>query len=147
VKLALCTLAVALAISVVTDLRRRVIWNAVTLPAALAIVALYGWAGGLVQVTDSLLGIAICGVPFFLAALPGWMGMGDAKLMAVVGAAVGSRMSLLVLLAIAIAGGAQAVLWLAAAKLRGQERPRHVPYAVAIAAGTAAAFLLGGAVV
>jgi Flp pilus assembly protein protease CpaA len=51
-----------------------------------------------------------------------------------------------VMLYVSIAGGAQALLWLAFAKLSGKERPRRIPYGLAIAAGTLAAFTFGGAV-
>jgi len=142
VQAALLVLLAALAISVVTDLRRRVILNAVTLPAVGAVLLLFGATGGTQALTSSLLGIAVCAGPFFVAALPGWMGMGDVKLMAVVGAALGWPLALMALLGVSIAGGLQAVLWVVVARLRGQERPRYVPYAVAIAAGTFAIFLL-----
>lgn len=140
-------LAVALAVSVVTDLRRGKILNAVTLPALGAILLLDVFVGGMPHVINSLTGAAACGGLFLLAALPGWMGMGDVKLMAVVGAALGWPFSLVALLAISIAGGLQAVAWLLAAKASGREKPKYVPYAVAIAAGTFAAFLLGGSFV
>jgi prepilin peptidase CpaA len=142
--LALSVLTVALLVSVVTDLRRRLILNVVTLPALGLILTLYAVNGGLPELTNSLLGVAVCGVPFLLAALPGWMGMGDVKLMAVVGAALGWPLSLRALLGVSLAGGVQAIAWLLVARLRGKERPRYVPYAIAIAAGTAGAFLLGG---
>jgi len=132
---------------VVTDLRSRKILNAVTLPALAAILLVDAFAGGMPFLLDSAIGIAVCGGPFLLAALPGWMGMGDVKLMSVVGAALGWPFSLVALLAITLAGGAQAVIWLLAAKVSGREKPRYVPYAVAIAAGTFASFLLGGSFV
>ena len=73
------------------------------------------------------------------------MGAGDVKLMAlsgaVAGAAAGWPFALTVLLWVAVAGGVQSALWLAAARLRGAQGPRHVPYGVSIAAGTLAAFL------
>ncbi len=146
-RLALLTLILALGISVVTDLRSRLILNVVTAPALLAILVFSTLSGGRAELVSSLIGVAACAVPFLLAAFPGWMGMGDAKLMAVVGAALGWPLALFALLGVAIAGGAQAVAWVVAAKLRGQERPKYVPYAVAIAAGTIGAFLLGGGVV
>lgn len=141
-------LAAALAVSVVTDLRRRQILNLVTLPALGAILVIdLAFSGGLAHVWNSLLGVAVCGGPFLLAALPGWIGMGDVKLMAVVGAALGWPFCLFALLGVTLAGGVQAIAWLAAAKAAGREKPKTVPYAVSIAAGTIAAFLLGGAVV
>ena len=42
------------------------------------------------------------------------------------------------------AGGIQAALQLVVARIRGMARPTHVPYACSIAAGTVAAFFLGG---
>lgn len=148
-KIALLTLFVALAISVVTDLRQRLILNAVTLPA-LAIVAIcFLWLGGLSLLLSAAIGAAVCAGPFLLMMLRDWMGAGDVKLMAVCGAVAGAAagwpFSLAVLLYVAVAGGVQSLLWIAAAKARGQERPKYVPYGVSIAAGTLFAFVWGGA--
>lgn len=146
-KIALCTLCAALAISVGTDLRRRRILNAVTYPALAIVSASVIWLGGLPLFAEAALGAAICAVPFLAAMVGRWMGAGDVKLIAVCGmvsgAMAGWRFSLTNLLGVAVAGGAQALLWLAAAKLRGAKAPKAVPYAVAIAAGTAWAFLAG----
>jgi prepilin peptidase CpaA len=140
---ALAVLAAALAASVVTDLRSRLILNRVTLPSLLLVVLCHlvaaapaDWPAGL---RSSLLGLAVCGGPLFFASLAGFVGMGDAKLMAVVGAALGFPWALAALFWVAVAGGAQALLLVVVARLRGAERPRHVPYACAIAAGTVAA--------
>jgi Flp pilus assembly protein protease CpaA len=92
---------------------------------------------------NALLGIAVCAIPLFLAALPGWIGMGDVKLIAVSGATAGWPGGLSVLVLVALAGGIQALLQLLWASVRGQERPKYVPYACSIAAGTIAALLLG----
>ena len=147
-KLPLLTLLAALVVSVITDLKKREILNVVTVPALALILVFHGLQGGFSWVLDTLAAAAVCFVPFFLASLPGWMGMGDAKLMAVVGAAVFDwQAALLVLFVVVIAGGVQAIAWIIAAKVRGQERPKYVPYAVAIALGTAGAFLFGGGVV
>ncbi|MGZ6124779.1 MAG: A24 family peptidase [Myxococcales bacterium] len=146
-KIALAILAVALAISAVTDLRQRRILNAVTYPALLGVAACVIWLGGIVLLVEALLGALVCAGPMLVAMWRGWMGAGDVKLMAVAGlvsgAAAGWPSSLTVLLYVAIAGGAQALLWMAMARVRRKERPRHVPYGVAIAAGTAWAFLAG----
>jgi prepilin peptidase CpaA len=146
-KIALATLLAALAISVVTDLRQRLILNAVTYPALAIVAACLLWLGGLGLLAESALGVLVCAGPFALMMLRGWMGAGDVKLMAVAGAvsgaAAGWPFSLAVLLCVAIAGGVQSALWMLATKLRGAERPKYVPYAIAIAAGTAAAFLWG----
>lgn len=139
-KIAIAVLLCALAVSVVTDLRRRRILNAVTYPAMLAAAASVIWLGGLLLLAQSGMGILICAGPLAVASFRGWIGPGDVKLMAVVGIVAGAMggwpFSLTILFWVVIAGGLQAALWLAAAKVRGQERPRAVPYGVAIAAGT-----------
>ncbi len=142
---ALAVLAAALAASVVTDLRSRLILNRVTLPSLLLVVLCHllaagpvGWTAGL---RTSLLGLLVCAGPLFIASLAGLVGMGDAKLMAVVGAALGFPWALAALFWVAVAGGAQALLQITVARVRGAERPRSVPYACAIAAGTVAAVL------
>jgi prepilin peptidase CpaA len=146
-RIALATLGLALAASVVSDLRSRRILNVVTFPALVVAGACAVWMGGGALLLDAALGALACAGPLALAAVRGWMGAGDVKLMAVVGvvsgAAAGWPFSLVVLLDVAVAGGVQAVLWIAAARLRAQPKPRHVPYAVAIAAGTVGAFLWG----
>jgi leader peptidase (prepilin peptidase)/N-methyltransferase len=138
-------LAIALLVSVVTDLRSRLILNAVTLPAVVVVLVCFFWVGGPEQLLNCLIGLAICAGPLLLLYL--WkkdaMGAGDIKLMAVAGAASGWPAALAVLLYVSVAGGIQAVLWLLAARLRGQDRPRYVPYALSIAAGTVAAFVWG----
>ena len=140
---ALATLAIALAIGVLTDLRERLIPNWVTLPALALVIGLFGAAGGWPLVRSCLLGMAVCAVPLLVAAIPGWVGMGDVKLIAVCGAAAGFPAAVAVLVLVTAAGGLQAALQLAVARLRRTARPTHVPYACSIAAGTVAAFLLG----
>jgi Flp pilus assembly protein protease CpaA len=143
IRLALLVAVAALAASVATDVRGRRIPNAVTLPALVAILGLSGVAGGWPLVENSLTGAAACAGPFLLAALPGWIGMGDVKLMAVSGAAAGWPGGVTVLLFVALAGGLQALVQLVWARVHGEERPRYLPYACAIAAGTLAAFVVG----
>lgn len=160
-------LAIALAISLWTDLHERRIPDGVTLPAlGLALVArlgLTGWngPGGMaVGVVGALAGWAA----FRLVAWRGGMGLGDVKLMAVVGAALGWPLVIRALLLTAIAGGVQGLAVAAVSGRLGQilrgtgrlllcrsgavrrydesARARSVPYAVAIAAGTVAAILV-----
>src|SRR3954452_20112624 len=77
---------VVVAIAVVTDIRRRRIYNVLTFPAmALGIVlntVLHGGAGLLLSVTGLLLGAAI----FFIPGAAGGRGAGDLKLLAAIGA-------------------------------------------------------------
>ena len=86
IRAALLVTAAAVAVSVVTDLRQRRILNWITIPALALVIGLFGTAGGWPLVKNSLVGMAVCAVPMLLAALPGWIGMGDAKLIAVCGA-------------------------------------------------------------
>ena len=137
-KIALITLFLALVISVVTDLKKHLILNVVTYPA-LAIVAIcFFWLGGIALLAESGLGILVCAGPFALMMLRDWMGAGDVKLMAVVGAvsgaAAGWPFSLTILVYVAVVGGIQAAIWMIAGR-------KYVPYGVSIAVGTAAAFV------
>jgi len=140
-KFALGVLFAALAVSAVTDLRSRKILNAVTLPAFALILACVAWAFGAGQLGGSLAGAAVCAGPLLVASFRGAVGMGDVKLMAVAGAAAGWPGALAVLVYVSVLGGLQALAWLAFARARGLARPRHVPYGLAIACGTCAAFL------
>ncbi len=148
-KIALVTLLLAIAISVVTDLRSRLILNAVTLPALAIVAVCVLWLGGAPLLLSAAVGALVCAGPLLLMMLRDWMGAGDVKLMAVSGAvsgaAAGWTFSLAVLLYVAVAGGVQSLIWMIAARARGQERPKYVPYGVSIAAGTVAAFLWGNA--
>jgi prepilin peptidase CpaA len=131
-----------LAAAVATDVRRRKIPNSLTVPALAAIVVACGCASGWRGVAASLAGAVACAAPLLVAALPGWVGMGDVKLMAVAGAAAGWPDAVSVLLLVSVAGGVQAGAQLSWARLRGRSGPRSVPYACAIAAGSAAAYFL-----
>lgn len=144
IRAALLVTFAALAVSVFTDLRQRRILNWVTIPALALVLGLFGGASGWPLVKNSLIGMAVCALPMLLAALPGWIGMGDAKLIAVCGAAAGFPASITVLLFVTVAGGLQAAISLAAARARGLPPPSHIPYACSIAAGALAAFLLPG---
>jgi prepilin peptidase CpaA len=145
-QVSLAVLFAALAISTVTDLRSRLILNAVTLPALAVVAVCFFWLGRWTLLGESALGALICAGPLALAMWRGWMGAGDVKLIAVSGAVAGAAASwtfaLTVLLYVSVAGGVQAAIWLAAAKIGGREKPKYVPYGVSIAAGTIAAFVL-----
>jgi len=146
-RIALAALAVALSVSVATDLKSRRILNAVTYPALVVVAGCAIWLGGFPLLLQSALGALACATPLLFAMWRGWMGAGDMKLMAVAGlvagAAAGWPLAVTVLLQVAIAGGLQALLWAAVARVRGRERPKTIPYALAIAAGTIPAFVPG----
>ncbi|MBS2024339.1 MAG: prepilin peptidase [Deltaproteobacteria bacterium] len=129
-------LILALAISAITDVRKRLIYNWVTMPALLAELAIFTWSGGTAGLRDSALGALVCAGAILIPAIPGYMGMGDVKLMAVVGAAAAWPVAVLVLVAVTVAGGLQAVGTLVWFRLRGQGRPKYVPYGPSIAVGT-----------
>jgi len=112
-------LGIALAISVVTDLRSRLIYNVVTVPTlviALALrAALVGWRGAGAEnaafgVLPGLVGLACGGLIFYLMYLVGGMGGGDVKLMAAVGAVLGFPVVLYALMFTALVGGLMAIL-------------------------------------
>lgn len=157
-KLALfALLSLALIVSVVTDLRNRRIYDAVTLPAALVALALRAWfggAGGLEEgLVSGLVGAAGALVLFgAFAALGRGLGWGDVKLAVAVGAAFGYPLVLGALMFITLAGAAQAVIsliwqgavsdtlkaWAARFRKdsRGEGSKRQIPYSVAIALGS-----------
>ena len=146
-RIALLALGFALAVSVVTDLRERRILNAVTYPALLLSAVCVLWLGGVSLLLEAALGAFICAAPLAVAMWRGWMGAGDVKLMALAGltagAASGWPFCLTVLVGVAVAGGLQALVWIAASRLRGRTPPRTIPYALSIAAGVTWAFVSG----
>lgn len=163
-------LALVLAVATVSDLRTRRIPNLLTLAGCLAGLALGAIASGPAGLWLAGKGLMLAfalSLPFWLA---GWLGAGDVKLLAAVGAFVGSGLVVEVLLATGIAG---AVLAMGALLGRGmlartterlaatlnlsvasrrwsyvgpdeQEKDVRLPYAVAISAGTLVAALLYG---
>lgn len=142
-QIALATLFIALFVSTITDLHRRLILNAVTWPS-FAVVVGCGYAlGGRGLVAECLIGAAVCALPFLAGYALKAVGAGDVKLMLVCGAAAGWPLSGTVLLFVTVAGGVQALLWLAGARILGHPRPKYIPYGLAIAAGTLAAFAYG----
>jgi len=114
-------LGVALAISVVTDLRERKILDIVTFPA-MALCLLLRFAGGLKAgdvmgpmwnggaLSGGLLGLATGGGIFYFMVVTGGMAMGDVKLAAAVGAGVGIPDFFACLMCITIAGGIEAIV-------------------------------------
>jgi hypothetical protein len=150
VQVAVAAMFLALAISVVTDLRQRLIYDIVWMPALAVALGLFLWLGGWPLLVESLTGVAFCAGPMLIGNLIRFRGKramarGDLNLMTIPGAVsgglVGWPFSITVLVYVAIAGGLQAVLWLLFSKLLGRPRPDYIPYGVAIAAGTLAAFV------
>jgi Flp pilus assembly protein protease CpaA len=160
--LLLLVLGAALGASLAADVAERRIPDLVTFPAfaaglALRAVAGAGGPGGLLA---GLAGAAVAGAPFLLVWARGGMGLGDVKLMAVVGMALGPRGATAAVLLVGVAGAIQALLAMARAGglVHGLQRCAallglrgasglppavQVPYGVSICAGSVLAALLG----
>lgn len=106
-----------LLVAVVQDTRQRLVSNRLVLVGALGALALALAPGGL-GLASALQGGAIA----LLVFLPGWvlrqLGAGDVKLAAVCGLLVGADAVWGLCLAILLAGGLQALLWLGARWLK-----------------------------
>lgn len=137
------TLAACLSAAVV-DLRSRRIPNRITFPAMLVLLVLHGAFSGLSGLGESALGLCGGFLVFLVPHLFRVMGAGDVKLMAVVGAGLGSQALLTVFLFTSIAGGLQVLLWLAWLRLArpGAAVPPRPCYGPAVAAGALAAMAL-----
>jgi prepilin peptidase CpaA len=104
----------------VIDLRNRKIPNRLTLPLAAAGLLFAGLSGGWAGAGDSLAGFFALLLPFFiLFALQG-TGAGDAKMMGAIGAWLGVQAGVVVLLAVAIAGGVLSLLRMLVDRQRGR---------------------------
>ncbi len=87
------------------DLRTRRIPNRLTGPALLLGLAVNVAVGGWHGLSTALIGMAVAGAVLLPGWLAGWMGAGDVKLMAAVGAWLGFPLALFAALAALIAGG------------------------------------------
>ena len=104
------SIACIMAVAICTDLRSRKIPNRLTYSAMVFMLAYYtaayGFAGGWFSLKGLLLGTGLL-LPVFLV---GGMGAGDAKLLGVVGAALGMRGVFTAFLFIAVIGGVYACI-------------------------------------
>uniref|UniRef100_I2Q5Q6 Flp pilus assembly protein, protease CpaA n=1 Tax=Desulfovibrio sp. U5L TaxID=596152 RepID=I2Q5Q6_9BACT len=147
--LAFAVTAAACLPAAVADMRSRRIPNRITFPAMLVLVALHGFFSGLPGLRESALGLAGGFLVFLIPHLFGLLGAGDVKLMAVVGAGLGSQALLTAVLFTSIAGGLQIFLWIAWLRLArpGATAGYRLCYGPAIAAGalgTMALYLFEG---
>jgi prepilin peptidase CpaA len=92
------------------DVRTRRIPNRLTGPALALGLVCHGVLGGPHALLDSAVGMLVAGGLLLPGWLMGWMGAGDVKLMAAVGAWLAWPQSLLAVLASLIAGGVMAVV-------------------------------------
>lgn len=162
-------LAIALLISLITDIKHRKILNVVTLPLILFGFVYFtitnGWEGILFSGKGFLVGFGLLLIPYLL----GGMGAGDVKLMAAIGAMTGSVFVLKAFVYIALIGGAIALflimkkrgvwssiksLFFTITFLRGnlgsmlisKDKGSSIvfPYGIAIVLGTVCAYVGGG---
>lgn len=111
-----CVLAAVLVPAAIFDVRTRRIPNGLSLAGALIGLAMHVGYAGLDGALASLSGLGLALVIGFLFFAMGWLGAGDAKLLAAIGAIVGLSLTLEFLFWIALSGGLVAV---AALALRG----------------------------
>lgn len=130
------------------DVRVRRIPNLLTMGGILlgfiSSGAVGGWSG-LTQSGGGLFIAAMVGFGFWSARL---IGGGDHKLLIAVGAFVGYPLIIPIMVAVALAGGLQALIWTGAVKwhrpaqsLRALFKSVRLPYSVSIAVGTLAILL------
>ena len=129
----------ALVVVTATDLERRIVPNAVVLPAAAAVLALQTAAHPSPEWALGAIGAAGF---FFVAALayPGGMGMGDVKLALLIGALLGLTTPVGILLALFLALVPSAVLL---ARHGARARKLGIPFAPFLAAGAVIALFAG----
>lgn len=130
--------------SAVIDVRSHRIPNRITFPAMLALLAVHGIGSGLPGLSDAALGMLGGFLILLVPHLLGVLGAGDVKLMAVVGAGLGSASLLTVFAFTSLAGGAQILVWRAWLVLsRGRSGHGYrICYGPAIAAGAIGAMVL-----
>jgi prepilin peptidase CpaA len=150
---------VVVAIAVVTDLRRRRIYNKLTFPAMALGLVLNTVFHGPTGLLLSMVGLLLGGALFFLPTAAWGRGAGDLKLLAALGALGGPVFVLFCALFTTMAGGVFALLVLLARRrfmsvvggmaldLYTQQMPGaysniRLPYAVPIAVGAVAALVL-----
>lgn len=126
--------------AVVYDLFYKRIPNWLTLGAAVLGLGLNATINGVVTFANCFLGLLVAaaiGWSFWAARM---IGGGDHKLLLAVGAFVGYPLILPVSVAVGLAGGVQAVLWIIIKRHSWRGVP--IPYSLAIAVGTLAVLLL-----
>lgn len=110
--LAFAIAAVACLWGAVVDIRSRRIPNRITFPAMLLLLVVHGAFSGMAGFSEAALGLAGAGLVFLVPYSLGQLGGGDVKLMAAMGAALGSSAVLTLVLFTSIAGGLQFVAWM-----------------------------------
>lgn len=129
------SLAAALLVAAVWDLRTRTIPNALTLAIALAAIPFW-WASGVGLWPDAAIRLGLAALVFgvfTIAFLLGQMGGGDVKLLGAVSLWLPPGAVLFLIVLMSIAGGALTLAMLVRHKLKRSEHKLEIPYGVAIA--------------
>lgn len=134
------TMAAILVVVSFIDLDTKRIPNVITYPAAVFFLAISSLPGGM-GLQSSILGLAIGGGVLLLVVLlsKGGMGMGDAKLTAVIGAAFGWPIALYSIFLGSLLGSVIGLILLA---LRRIERKQPIPFGPFLAVGSCLAWLI-----
>ncbi|CAM4313164.1 A24 family peptidase [Lacicoccus alkaliphilus] len=135
-------LIVVLAVCVVTDLRKRKIYNKVIFPSLLIAFGMNIAIEGISGLGESLLGFAAGFALLLIPYILGGMGAGDVKLLGLIGALKGSGFVLESFIYTAVIGAMLAILVIV---MRGGFKKSlgvGMPYGVAIAGGAAMALLM-----
>jgi len=98
-------MAIALAISVIEDIRRQKIPNLITFPTMVLAVAAHSLSAGMTGFVFSAGGLALGMGLFMIPYLMGGMGAGDVKLMGACGAVFGPKGILAASILVVLAGG------------------------------------------
>lgn len=118
------------------DLRWRIIPNFVTIPTIILGICVHTFDCGMEGFYSSLIGIAIGSAIFLLLYIFGWMGAGDVKMAAAVGALIGGLQVAHMVVTIIMIGGILGVLFLLLKKEKNLTVNYYtVPYGVAIFLG------------
>jgi prepilin peptidase CpaA len=151
---------VVVAIAVVTDLRRRKIYNVLTFPAMALGLVINTYMDGGKGLLLSAAGLLLGAVLFFIPVAAGGRGAGDLKLLAAIGALGGPVFVFWCAIFTSIIGGVFAIVVLVAKRrfisvtggmavdLYTGQAPRmtsniRLPYAIPIALGAVAALVFG----
>jgi prepilin peptidase CpaA len=122
-------------IASIYDVRWRIIPNFITLPAIIAGVCVHTFAYGFEGLLNSLLGIVFGSAFFLILFLFNWMGAGDVKLAAAIGALLGGSEIIFVVFLTTICGGILGIIYLILNKVKTNKINNSVPYGVAISFG------------
>ncbi|MFI8713845.1 prepilin peptidase [Brevibacillus brevis] len=127
-----------MAVAMYTDLRRRLIYDWLTLPGIVYFLVLHAYLHPEKWLTYAIGVIVLGGISLVMAVISnGQMGGGDIKLLALVGAAVGWQAGLVVLMLTYLLAGVSVLPMWAIAKMTGKMKlVREIPLAPFVAGGT-----------